>query len=130
MIYQLEREQVIAAPLATVWAFFATSQNLSALTPPSMHFQQLGSSAPMYEGQMIRYRRGGAPLVWLRWLTEITCVELGRYFVHEQRMGPYRLWHHEHHFAEASRGADSWPPFSTIGRPRCRSTSEVRPLVR
>ncbi len=58
----------------------------------------------MYAGQMIRYRIRVAPLVLLRWLAEITCVEPGRYFVDEQRIGPYRLWHHEHHFSEASGG--------------------------
>jgi ligand-binding SRPBCC domain-containing protein len=42
--------------------------------------------------------------VRLRWLTEIVHVESGHYFVDEQRIGPYRLWHHEHHFAEQAGG--------------------------
>jgi ligand-binding SRPBCC domain-containing protein len=30
----------------------------------------------------------------------------GCYFVDEQRRGPYRLWHHQHHFKEISGGAE------------------------
>ena len=104
MIQQLTREQTIPAAVSSVWTFFATPKNLNALTPPSMHFQLLGDAAPMYAGQMISYRIRVAPLVRLRWLTEIVHVEPGRYFVDEQRIGPYRLWHHEHHFTEKAGG--------------------------
>lgn len=104
MVHQLEREQTIPAAVSTVWAFFATPRNLNALTPPSMHFRMLGDVPPMYAGQMISYRIRVAPLVRLRWVTEIVHVEPGRYFVDEQRIGPYRLWHHEHHFEEAAGG--------------------------
>lgn len=31
-----------------------------------------------------------------RWLTEIKHIRFGEYFVDEQRIGPYRLWYHEH----------------------------------
>ncbi len=58
----------------------------------------------MYAGQMISYRIRVAPFVRLRWLTEIVHVESGHYFVDEQRIGPYRLWHHEHHFTEQAGG--------------------------
>jgi ligand-binding SRPBCC domain-containing protein len=34
----------------------------------------------------------------LYWMTEITHCERHRYFVDEQRFGPYAFWHHEHHF--------------------------------
>jgi len=104
VVRQLIREQTIPAAVSSVWAFFATPQNLNALTPSSMHFQLLGEAAPMYAGQMISYRIRVAPFVRLRWLTEILHVEPGRYFVDEQRIGPYRLWHHEHHFTEAAGG--------------------------
>lgn len=104
MIQQLTREQLIPAAVSSVWAFFATPANLNDLTPPSMDFQILGEAAPMYAGQMISYRIRVAPFVRLRWLTEIVHVEPRRYFVDEQRIGPYRLWHHEHHFTESEGG--------------------------
>jgi ligand-binding SRPBCC domain-containing protein len=34
----------------------------------------------------------------MNWLTEITQVRAPEYFVDEQRVGPYAVWHHEHFF--------------------------------
>jgi ligand-binding SRPBCC domain-containing protein len=31
-------------------------------------------------------------------------VEEGSFFVDEQRFGPYRMWHHEHHFEPHENG--------------------------
>lgn len=60
----------------------------------------------IYAGQLIEYKL--RPLPWFRthWLTEITQVERGHYFVDEQRRGPYRLWHHQHHFREITGGVE------------------------
>jgi ligand-binding SRPBCC domain-containing protein len=43
----------------------------------------------------------GLPLTWL---TEIVHVEAPHYFVDEQRVGPYKLWHHEHFFHQLDGG--------------------------
>ena len=45
----------------------------------------------------------GIPLYWM---TEITHVEPGKYFVDEQRAGPYALWHHQHHFKAVQGGVE------------------------
>lgn len=42
----------------------------------------------------------------LQWVTEITHVKEPYYFVDEQRVGPYQLWHHEHHFKPVSNGIE------------------------
>ena len=34
----------------------------------------------------------------MNWVTEITNIEFEKYFVDEQRFGPYKMWHHEHLF--------------------------------
>jgi len=105
VIRRLHREQFIPAAPAAVWEFFATPRNLDALTPPDLTFRIVGDVAPrMYAGQMIEYRIGVLPGVTTRWLTEITHVREGAYFVDEQRIGPYRLWHHEHMFSPAPDG--------------------------
>lgn len=40
----------------------------------------------------------------MRWVTEITHVREGEYFVDEQRVGPYSIWHHEHFFTAVEGG--------------------------
>ncbi len=104
MIRTLHRTQTIPAPLETVWAYFAQPANLNALTPPEMHFEILGTPAPMHAGQLIAYRIRLAPGVRVRWLTEIRHVREKTFFVDEQRRGPYRLWYHEHHFESVAGG--------------------------
>lgn len=105
MIHQLRREQVVAGSPEAVWDFFATPRNLDRITPAAMAFHLVrGGDERMYAGQMIEYRIGLLPGVRTRWLTEITHVCPGDYFVDEQRIGPYRLWHHEHRFAPAPGG--------------------------
>jgi ligand-binding SRPBCC domain-containing protein len=100
VIRRLQRSQLIPGEPERIWDFFATPRNLDALTPPSMRFETLGDLPPrMYAGQLIEYRIGILPGITTRWLTEITHVREGEYFVDEQRVGPYKLWHHEHHFA-------------------------------
>ncbi len=39
-----------------------------------------------------------------RWVAEFTHVEPEKFFVDEQRIGPYRIWHHEHQFRELDGG--------------------------
>jgi ligand-binding SRPBCC domain-containing protein len=39
-------------------------------------------------------------------MTEITHVVPGRYFVDEQRRGPYSMWHHQHHFRQIEGGIE------------------------
>lgn len=105
MIRQLLREQFISGDPAAIWDFFATPRNLDALTPPTLSLAIVGDPpARMYAGQMIAYRVGILPGVTLRWLTEITHVSEGEFFVDEQRLGPYRLWHHEHRFVRTPDG--------------------------
>jgi ligand-binding SRPBCC domain-containing protein len=60
----------------------------------------------MYPGLMIEYRVRPIFNLPMKWITEITHVEELKYFVDEQRKGPYRIWHHEHHFKEVSGGVE------------------------
>ena len=104
MIHRLYRQQIVSASLDEVWAYFATPQNLNEMTPDDMKFEIVhGGEGKMSQGQIIEYRVQFMPLVKSLWLTEITHVKEGSYFVDEQRIGPYRMWHHEHSF-EALQG--------------------------
>jgi ligand-binding SRPBCC domain-containing protein len=60
----------------------------------------------MYPGQIIEYKVSPVMGIPLYWMTEITHVQEGAFFVDEQRYGPYSLWHHQHHFAAIPGGVE------------------------
>jgi ligand-binding SRPBCC domain-containing protein len=50
----------------------------------------------MYPGMIITYKVSPLLGIKLNWMTEITQVKPKEYFVDEQRIGPYKMWHHQH----------------------------------
>ncbi len=98
-ISTLHRTTVLHTTPQKAWAFFSDPRNLARITPPEVGFQVV-SEVPehIYAGLMIEYRVRPLLGIPLKWLTEITQVREGEYFVDEQRRGPYALWHHEHWF--------------------------------
>jgi ligand-binding SRPBCC domain-containing protein len=81
-------------------------RNLARITPAYMGFQILSadSGRQMHAGQIIEYHVSPLPGVRLHWVTEITHVEEGKFFVDEQRFGPYAFWHHKHFLEPISGG--------------------------
>ncbi len=61
-------------------------------------------STKMYEGMIITYKVSPLFGIKLNWMTEITTVCDKQYFIDEQRFGPFKFWHHEHHFKETKDG--------------------------
>lgn len=105
MIFYLISEITVPADLERVWAYFSTPRNLNEMTPSDMRFEFVrGGEEPMYAGQMIEYKVSILPGVRVRWLTEISHVREKVYFIDEQRVGPYRLWIHEHRFESTAQG--------------------------
>ena len=98
-VHRFETTQLVAAPLDEAWAFFSDPRNLAAITPPDMAFE-ITSPVPerVYAGLFVTYRVRPLLGIPVEWVTEITHVEEGARFIDEQRLGPYRLWHHEHTF--------------------------------
>jgi ligand-binding SRPBCC domain-containing protein len=107
-IYKVERTTFLKADMAHVWDFFSSPENLNKLTPPDVSFQILSDTVgkKMYAGMIINYKIKPFPLVAFRWTTEITHCEEGKYFVDEQRFGPYSFWHHQHIFIEKANGIE------------------------
>lgn len=104
-LYRLETEQKLAISAEAAWDFFSDPSKLAEITPPSMGFEVSSELPPrMYAGMVVCYRVKPLFGVSVSWVTEITQVEEPRYFVDEQRLGPYRFWHHEHHFREVPGG--------------------------
>ena len=107
-IYKMIRKQVIPADIATLWDFFKDPSNLTEITPSYMNFviKTMDTSDDIYAGQMITYSVAPIAKIPLFWMTEITAVEKHRYFIDEQRRGPYKMWHHQHHFTTTDKGVE------------------------
>jgi len=122
-MYTLERTQRIPISLEEAWNFFQNPGNLSKITPREMGFDIL-SKVPerMYPGLFIHYKVSPLFGIKMNWTTEITYVKEHDYFVDEQRVGPYAIWHHEHHFKAIKGGVEMLDrvnykiPFGFLGK--------------
>ncbi len=105
-IHLLRRQQIIHGNPDAVWKFFSTPANLARITPPYMNFTVTSEDVgeEIYPGQIITYKVSPLLHIPLFWMTEITHVQQGKMFVDEQRKGPYKLWHHQHHFEPTDKG--------------------------
>ncbi|MBV9773866.1 MAG: SRPBCC family protein [Gemmatimonadetes bacterium] len=106
-LYTLRAEQRLPITLEQAWDFFSDAANLPRITPPSLGFVVTSELPPrMYPGMIATYSVRPFPGVRTTWVTEITHVVEGSLFVDEQRFGPYRFWHHQHHFREIPGGVE------------------------
>ena len=106
-LYTLHATQKLPISLEEAWEFLSNPANLKVITPDYMTFKIIsGADRPMYAGQIIEYIV--TPLLGIKtsWVTEITHVEPLKYFVDEQRFGPYTLWHHKHFIKEIDGGVE------------------------
>jgi len=121
--YQFERTQRIKASKVEVWDFISSPANLKKITPPYMGFDitSNNTSEKMYEGMIISYSVKPVFNIKTKWVTEITHIKEGEFFIDEQRMGPYKLWHHQHFIEEIPGGVimrdivSYIPPFGVLG---------------
>jgi len=121
--FVLREVQRLPISLPEAWSFFSDPRNLPRITPPSLGLEPTsGLPERMYPGMIVTYNVRPIPWVSVGWVTEITHVREPVLFVDEQRFGPYRFWHHEHHFREVDGGVEMEDivhyalPFGTIGR--------------
>ncbi|HUH73371.1 MAG TPA: SRPBCC family protein [Chitinophagales bacterium] len=96
--YQLIKTQKIPASINEVWDFISSPTNLKEITPEHMGFEVTSNTGEdkMYPGMIITYKVSPLLGIKLDWMTEITHVRDFEYFVDEQRIGPYAMWHHQH----------------------------------
>jgi len=107
-VYSLKAIQVIPADINQVWSFFCNPANLKDITPVTLAFNVISRhhGNVIYPGQIIEYTVRPVFNIPLYWMTEITHVADKKFFVDEQRYGPYSLWHHQHHFKETANGVE------------------------
>ncbi len=122
-VYRIESKQQLPLSLSEAWSFFSSPKNLAEITPDKLGFKILsGADSEMFTGQIIQYTVTPLPFFKATWVTEIKHVEFQKFFVDEQRYGPYSMWHHKHFFKEIEGGVemtdivDYVPPFGLLGR--------------
>lgn len=121
--YQFYREQLISTSIDECWDFISSPQNLKKITPDYMGFDILTKNLPdkIYEGMIISYLVKPVFGIKTNWVTEITHVKDKAYFVDEQRVGPYSIWHHQHHIIQQGNQVlmkdivSYQPPFGFLG---------------
>ena len=121
--YQFQKRQKIRTSIDEIWEFISSPANLKEITPDYMGFDITTKGLPekMYAGMIISYKV--RPLLGIKttWVTEISQVIDKRYFVDEQRVGPYSLWHHQHIIEPLEDGVlmtdivSYQPPFGFLG---------------
>ena len=96
--YQFKKQQKINTSIDKVWDFISSPANLKEITPDYMGFDIISEDLPekMYAGMIISYMVSPILGIKTNWVTEITQIRDKEYFIDEQRVGPYALWHHQH----------------------------------
>lgn len=125
MLHTLKTKQYLKSDIKTIWEFMSSPSNLAKITPSYMGFNiisEMKDVEKMYEGQIIEYYVTPVLGFKMHWVTEITHVEELHYFVDEQRIGPYSLWHHKHFLKEVDGGVEMMDivhykiPFGFLGK--------------
>ena len=107
-IHSLKSIQRLPVSMERAWDFFSDPRNLQALTPSSLNLKPTNEvwGDEVYAGQVMTYTVKPLLGIPLEWMTVITQVERNKFFIDEQRKGPYRLWHHQHHFKPIEGGVE------------------------
>jgi ligand-binding SRPBCC domain-containing protein len=121
--YQLTKTQKLPVSISQIWDFISEPVNLREITPGKLGLKVTSNngSEKIYPGMLITYKVSPILGIKLNWMTEITHIKEHEYFVDEQRMGPYSIWHHEHKIEIIDGGVlmtdkvTYRPPFAFIG---------------
>ncbi len=107
-VYTKEYKTFLPLDIDKAWDFFSSPRNLAKITPEHMGFiiTSKFNDEKMYPGMLITYKVSPLMGIQMDWCTEITHVIDKKYFVDEQRFGPYAMWHHQHHFKTVEGGIE------------------------
>ena len=121
-IFRLEKSINLPITIEECWQFFSSPKNLKVITPSYMGFNIIDvEETSMYPGQIIKYNVTPLFGINMKWVTEISHAEKNKFFVDEQRFGPYKFWHHKHIFKVIDGGVkvidilDYALPFGFLG---------------
>lgn len=97
--YTLKTEQNIKAKIKDVWEYFENINNLEEIMPPKYKTKVIiGRKKKLYTGKLFILKMKILPFIYTNITSEIRAVKKEKYFIDSQIFGPYKIWHHEHHF--------------------------------
>jgi len=107
-VNSIKTVQKIPVSLQVAWDFFSNPANLKAITPVKLNFIIISRhpGEKIYPGQILEYKVKPISGISLYWMTEITQVLEKESFIDQQRKGPFRMWHHQHHFKTIDGGVE------------------------
>jgi ligand-binding SRPBCC domain-containing protein len=122
MASHLEFEQWVPFPIERVFAFFSNPENLPRVMPPASATKVIAihrapppppatgtandKAAGVGTTIVTSFRVFPALPFRARWIARITEFEWNHFFADVQEKGPFKEWHHRHHFvAQAREGA-------------------------
>tara|TARA_B100000927_G_C16461464_1_gene468008 strand:- start:1284 stop:1778 length:495 start_codon:yes stop_codon:yes gene_type:complete len=95
----LKTEQIVNSKIEDVWEYFTQIRNLEKIMPKKYKTKvTIGRRSKIYSGKLFNIRMKILPFVYSNITSEIKAVEKNKYFIDSQIFGPYKIWHHEHHF--------------------------------
>lgn len=107
-VHHLTSVQKLPVSLEKTWEFFSDANNLLTITPPFLNLKVTNEvfGDEVYAGQIISYKVKPLAGIAVSWTTEITHIVKEKMFVDQQIKGPYKLWHHQHHFKSIDGGTE------------------------
>jgi ligand-binding SRPBCC domain-containing protein len=107
-LHFLSRTQQLPISQDVAWAFFANPANLASITPAWLRFRDITpvQAKLVREGYVYWFELRPLGLFPVRWLGEITHVDAPHSFTDEQKMGPFRYWHHTHTMVPVEDGVE------------------------
>jgi ligand-binding SRPBCC domain-containing protein len=107
-LYKIEQIQNVPIPIEEAWDFFSNPANLAKLTPKDIGFEITSNieGGKMYAGQVLTYNVSPIAGIKMSWATEILQVNAPHHFIDDQLTGPYKIWHHQHHFRPIEGGTE------------------------
>jgi ligand-binding SRPBCC domain-containing protein len=104
---RLHTIQRLPVQIEEAWDFFTSPKNVGLITPPWLDFRMI-SDPPEYlhPGTLVASEIRPVPGISIQWISEITHIRPPHFYITEQRVGPFKLWHHEHYFRVAEEGIE------------------------
>lgn len=101
-----EHQSVIPAAVKVVFGFHEQPDALERLTPPWQRVKVVRRTGGLEVGAIVELRVYLAGPLYLTWVAHHIGYAPERYFIDEQRRGPFAAWVHRHQFTPVEQGTE------------------------